>query len=68
MKIQTPPTSKIYRDGWDVIWGEKKGKLKEGDICPFCKEGKLEFVEEVDHWQTDHLMCSECDSTYCIEE
>lgn len=45
--------------------------VKEGDECPHCKKGCLEFIRGTEHklhYSTDHLMCNKCDSTYCLDE
>ena len=39
-------------------------RVKIGDVCPHCKEGKLELVYEVEPWNPEFLICPECDSTY----
>lgn len=43
-------------------------KVKEGDQCPHCKEGKLEIIKGCEPYSIDHLMCDRCDSTYCLDE
>lgn len=46
--------------------------VKEGDVCPYCKKGKLELCEG--RYNTlfgikgvDKLVCPKCDSTYYVE-
>ena len=43
-------------------------KLKVGDICPHCKEGKIIFIKGNEPYDVDHLMCNLCNSTYILEE
>jgi len=48
-----------------------KDKLKEGDVCPYCKKGKLLLDKGCYNtlfgaMGSDKLACPECDSTYCI--
>jgi len=42
--------------------------IKEGDICPFCKKGKLRLCRGYFPYCEDHLICPLCDSTYNLGE
>jgi len=39
-------------------------RVKEGQDCPHCNEGTIEFASGYKHWDSDHLMCDECLSTF----
>ena len=41
--------------------------MKEGDRCPHCYNGKLEYVLADEPYSEDHYQCSVCDSTYMVE-
>ena len=56
------PTS-VTKDEWDINYLIAFGKIK----CPSC-DGKLEIIEEDEPWNTEHIMCCECDSTYNMED
>lgn len=43
-------------------------KIAEGDKCPHCKIGLIEFVNGYEPYNIDHLMCSKCDSTYILDD
>ena len=43
-------------------------RLKIGDECLICDNGKLELVGENFPYTIDHLQCSDCDSTFNIRE
>lgn len=42
--------------------------MKPGDKCPHCGKGILIIILEDFPYTIDHLMCDQCDSTYCLEE
>jgi hypothetical protein len=42
--------------------------MKEQDTCPICEKGILEFVKGNEPYDTDHLQCSYCDSTFILTE
>jgi hypothetical protein len=42
-------------------------RVKEGQDCPYC-EGKIVFCEGYKHWDSDHLSCNKCCSTFGIWE
>jgi uncharacterized protein YbaR (Trm112 family) len=46
----------------------KKKVVKAGDVCPHCRVGLLERVEEDVPFYEAHLQCPKCDSTYSIED
>ncbi len=43
-------------------------KVNDGDKCPHCKIGLIEFVNGYEPYNVDHLMCSKCDSTYVLDD
>ena len=42
--------------------------MKENDICPHCKEGKLVYCPEVFPWSGEKLICPNCFGTYIFDD
>ena len=40
--------------------------LKEGDTCPHCAKGRVQYITESFPYSTEHWWCENCNSTFKI--
>ena len=40
--------------------------MKKNDLCPHCKQDKLQYMKENFPYTDEHLWCEKCNSTFNI--
>jgi len=47
---------------------ENEIRHEAGDYCSHCATGRLIFIQPDEPWSNGHLQCSDCDSTFPLDQ